>query len=114
MSDPVMYNVSTGISTIMRTHRVPIDSSTPEIWADTLIRRVKSVVDYGFGFTCTGKEYDLDNFLADTFIGGIPWDEKTRKAVAKRIVAHPDYPTVERAFQAKYGCPAFGGNLITT
>lgn len=65
-----------------------IDSSTTEKWAATFAKRVIAYYEMRIKFgkvllkegqvdTCSRGEYDVANFLADTFFGEFPWDEKT-------------------------------------
>lgn len=85
-------------------HFAPINTDTPKVWADSIIKKGLAAVAHGLGKTVTGSVYTLDNFLADTLIGDMPYEIDEYHAVAREIARHSDYATMEEAFENRFNC----------
>ena len=88
---------------VVRSRITPADNSTMERWAASLIEAAQDVIDHGFGLCCDGTEYDLNNFLADTHGGDVPWDTQRMKQLYTELMKHPKFVSTMKAFEAKYG-----------
>ena len=91
----------------MRTRLCPVDITTTESWAKSLIQKAADATEHGFGLCHDDSAYDLDNFLADTLVGDVPWDNEKLKAVHMAMQAEPNFVQVMTAFKAKYGRTLF-------
>lgn len=80
-----------------------INATTSTTWAEGLIRKGQHVVEHGFGLCHDGSEYDLENFLADTLCGDLPWNQPKLLKVLAALYAHPEFLPMTRAFRAKFG-----------
>jgi hypothetical protein len=87
----------------MRSPICPIDGSTLQTWADTMIKAVEDATNRGFGETWEGKPYDLENFLADKLVGDLPSNFDKYQKVLELMGQNPKYEQVMTAFRDKYG-----------
>lgn len=95
----------------MKTKLCPIDSTTTETWAQSLIQKGQDAMDHGFGLCWDGTPYDLDNFLADTLVGNVPWDDEGFKELYNVMHAQPNFARVMTEFKAKFGRTYFHQTL---
>lgn len=94
------YTIPTASGTMV-THIPPIDQSSTERWAESLIERAEAVIQHGFGLCHDGTPYDAENFL-DDMAGDMPWTSGPFRALQKACHAHPRYRQTVNAWAAKY------------
>lgn len=82
--------------------KTQIDSTTPATWAASILAKVREATTDGFGVCYDGAEYDLHNFLCDTWGGAMPWSQDKAAEVVALMEADPTFADTMAAFEAKY------------
>jgi hypothetical protein len=95
------YTVDTPAGSYV-THRPPVDPSTPETWAASVLELIRAVNAHGLGTLQSGEPYDLGDFLADSG-ADMPWDRALFRHIHALMVAAPDFAEVMTAFRDRFG-----------
>lgn len=84
-----------------------IDDSTPELWARSLLQRVKAMteIDLHLIKTRDGSLYTHEDFMWDTWGGDVPWSDPLRGQVLMILRNLPDFAGINLEFKNRFGIP---------
>ena len=82
-------------------------SDSPTDWAGWIIQQVQAVTEYGLSEAYHG---DIQSFLADLWIGDMPWIEPLATRVEQAIRAHPDFQSLRTKFQKRFNTDFWNTN----
>lgn len=76
---------------------IRIDTSTPISWANTWVKKARANV------AVYREHHSETDFLADFFVGDLPWTETENKAVIELIPQHPEFQQMLAEFEEAFG-----------
>lgn len=82
-------------------------SDHPDDWAEWIIQQLQAVTEYGLPEAYHG---DIQSFLADLWVGDMPWIESLGTQVEEAIEVYPDFQSLRTKFQERFNTDFWNAN----